>query len=118
MKKFTSKNIFEKFILAIVCIILLNFCISPVAQATGTDDSGGTSFGGKMMAIMRDFTRAIADVAASVVQLGMTGEWSYAVAGRGTGEPDTSAPKGDYWVKQSEFSYPILQISPEVILRL
>ncbi len=115
MKKFTSKNIFEKFILVIVCVILLNFCISPVAQATGTDDSGGTSFGGKMMAIMRDFTTAIADVAASVVQLGMTGEWSYAVAERGTGEPDTSAPKGDYWVKQSEFSYPILQISPEVI---
>lgn len=113
MKKFTSKNIFEKFIVVIVCVILLNFCISPVAQAT--DDSGGTSFGGKMMAIMRDFTTAIADVAASVVQLGMTGEWNYAVAERGTGKPDTSAPKGDYWVKQTEFRYPILQISPEVI---
>lgn len=113
MKKFTSKNIFEKFIVVIVCVILLNFCISPVAQAT--DDSGGTSFGGKMMAIMRDFTTAIADVAASVVQLGMTGEWNYAVAERGSGKPDRSGPKSDYWVKDTEFRYPVLQISPEVI---
>lgn len=110
MKKFTSKNIFEKFILAIVCVILLNFCIAPSSQA-----AGGTSFGGKMMSIMRDFTTAIADVAASVVQLGMTGEWNYAVDTPGTGKPDRSAPEGDYWIKDSEFRYPILQISPEVI---
>lgn len=106
MKKFTSKNIFEKFILAIVCVILLNFCIAPSSQA-----AGGTSFGGKMMSIMRDFTTAIADVAASVVQLGMTGEWNYAVADRG----NVTTSGHDYWIKESEFRYPMLQISPEVI---
>lgn len=106
MKKFTSKNIFEKFILAIVCFILLNFCLAPSSQA-----AGGTSFGGKMMSIMRDFTTAIADVAASVVQLGMTGEWSYAVADRG----NVTTSGHDYWIKESEFRYPMLQISPEVI---
>lgn len=106
MKKFTSKNIFEKFILVIVCVILLNFCIAPSVKA-----EGGTSFGGKMMAIMRDFTTAIADVAASVVQLGMTGEWHYAVADRG----NVTTSGHDYWVKEPEFRYPMLQISPEVI---
>ncbi|MCI8397179.1 MAG: hypothetical protein HFJ52_06085 [Clostridia bacterium] len=106
MKKFTSKNIFEKFIFAIVCVILLNFCIAPNVQA-----EGGTSFGGKMMSIMRDFTTAVADVAASVVQLGMTGEWSYAVADRG----NVTTSGHDYWIKESEFRYPMLQISPEVI---
>ena len=72
MKIFTSKSFTNKFIISIVCVILLNFCIAPCVKAE-------TSFGGKMMSIIRDFVTAVADVAASLVQLGVTGEWMYAV---------------------------------------
>ena len=80
MKIFTSKNLISKLIISILaCLILVNFCMAPSVRA------GGTSFGGKMMSIMRDFTTAIADVAASVIQLGMTGNWLYAVDNKGSG---------------------------------
>lgn len=105
MKIFTSKSFTNKFIISIVCVILLNFCITPAVRAE-------TSFGGKMMSIMRDFVTAVADVAASLVQLGVTGEWSYAVDEEGSGTP--SKPD-EYWIDQEKFRYPILQISPEVI---
>ena len=105
MKIFTSKNFKQKFIISIVCVILLSFCITPQVSAK-------SSFGGKIMGLMRSFVTAIADVGASVVQLGMTGKWQYAVDGAGTAIVD----KPDkYWIKESKFQYPILQISPELI---
>lgn len=105
MKIFTSKNFKQKFIISIVCVILLSFCITPQVSAT-------SSFGGKIMGLMRSFVTAIADVGASVVQLGLTGQWTYAVDKAGTGIPDDGAK---YWIKQNKFQYPILQISPELI---
>lgn len=107
MKIFTSRKICSKFIISVVCITLLSFCM-PVTRV----QAAGTSFGGKMMGLMRDFATGIADVAASLVQFGVTGEWRDAVDYAGTGEPDETS---DYWVKDKYFKYPILQISPELI---
>lgn len=110
MKIFTSKNLISKLIISILaCLILVNFCMAPSVKAEGT------SFGGKMMSIMRDFTTAIADVAGSLVQFGMTGKWTDAVDSKGTGVPDGSGSKSDYWITYDKFRYPILQVSPEVI---
>ena len=106
MKLLRNKNLIQKLIIAIVCITLLNFCMAPKVQA---------DFGGQMMSYIRDFATAIADVAVTVVQLGLTGEWNYAVDSTGSGTPDDSAPKGDYWVTSGKFEYPILQVSPEII---
>ena len=104
MKFFTSKNFIKKLAFSIITfVILLNFCATPSVNAK-------TTFGGTMMTYMRDFATAIADVAATLVQFGVTGEWSYAVDEEGTGNPE-----GDYWIKADKFRYPILQISPEVI---
>lgn len=103
MKNFTSKGFMHKLIISIVCVILLNFCIAPVSQA---------SFGGKMMSLIVEFATAIADVAATVVQLGLTGEWHYAVAENSSGIPDDDS---GYWVKSGKFNYPVLQVSPELI---
>lgn len=68
-----------------------------------------------MMSIMRDFTTGIADVAGLLVQFGMTGKWSAAVDSAGSGVPDGSGSKSDYWISKDKFKYPILQVSPEVI---
>lgn len=68
-----------------------------------------------MMSIMRDFVTGIADVAGSLVQFGMTGKWTDAVDSSGTGVPDGSGSKSDYWITYDKFRYPILQVSPEVI---
>lgn len=103
MKIFTSKNFKQKLIISLVCVILISFCITPRVSAK-------SSFGGKIMGLMRDFVTAIADVGASVVQLGMTGRWTYAVDKEGTGIPDDGSK---YWAKKVK--YPILQISPELI---
>lgn len=104
MKFFTNNNFIRKLMIAIVCVILLNFCFAPTAKAA-------SNFGGKMMGYMRSFSVGIADVVASLVQFGVTGKWSPATGGAGTGKPSGS----DYWVKESKFEYPILQISPELI---
>lgn len=98
-----QKSFTRKLIISIICIVLLNFCMAPSVQAA--------SFGGKMMKYMRQFATAIADVAATVVQLGLTGKWQYAVDNEGSGVPSGSA----YWIKPDEFRYPVLQISPELI---
>jgi len=37
------------------------------------------SFGGELMSLMMDLVKALGDVAITVVQLGITGEWHYAV---------------------------------------
>lgn len=102
MKRFTRNNFIRKLMISIVCIILLNFCFTPVTKAS--------NFGGKLMGYIRPFATTLADAAGSVVQLGMTGKWAWAVDSDGTGEPN-----GDYWIKSSKFNYPILQISPELI---
>lgn len=102
MKNFMQKGFIRKLIISIICVILLNFCFAPNVQA---------KYGGEMTVLMREFATAIADVAATVVQLGVTGEWSSAVAKKGSGSPDGS----DYWIRQSNFQYPILQVSPELI---
>lgn len=110
MKIFTSKNLISKLIISILaCLILVNFCMAPSVKAEGT------SWGGKMMSIMRDFTTGIADVAGLLVQFGMTGKWSAAVDEAGTGVPDGNGSKSDYWISSDKFRYPILQVSPEVI---
>ena len=46
------------------------------------------------MSYIRDFATALADVAISVVQFGMTGQWTYAVDDSGAAETDSSK---DYW---------------------
>lgn len=67
MKRLTQKNFIQKLIVSIICVLLLNFCLAPSAQAA--------SFGGKMMEYIRDFATAIGDVMASIIQFGVTGEW-------------------------------------------
>lgn len=112
--KFSKKKGFcEKLIISIICILLLNFCFTPFTGKVSAQTE--STFGGKMMGIVRDFVTGIADAAASLVQLGVTGEWLNAVDEPGSGTPDTSAPKGEYWIKKDKFRYPILQISPELI---
>lgn len=108
MKIFTNKNFIQKLIIAIVSVILLNFCFAPPVQA---------SFGGTLMGMIVDFATGIADVAASLVQLGLTGQWKWAVDDLGTGELnlDDGTPKDSYWTENDNFRYPILQISPELI---
>ncbi len=83
MKFFTNKNVKQKFIISIVCIILLNFCLAPNVKAA-------SSFGGKMMGLIRDFVTAIADVGGSLVQLGLTGKWIWAVDNNGTADTSRS----------------------------
>lgn len=102
MSIFMQKGFIRKLIISIVCVILLNFCFAPNVQA---------KYGGEMTILMREFATAIADVAATVVQLGVTGEWTYAIGKKGTGIPDGS----NYWIKESNFQYPLLQVSPELI---
>lgn len=110
MKIFTKKSFTNKFIISIICITLLSFCTAPfVSPVKAADDD---VFGGKMMGMVRDFVRDVADVAASLVQFGLTGEWIYAVDEKGSGTPDNP---DEYWIKQEKFRYPKLQISPEVI---
>lgn len=107
MKIFTNKNLIQKLIIAIVCITLLNFCMAPKVQA---------DFGGKMMSYIRWFATALGDVAITLVQFGVTGNWTYAVDDKGTGEPQiVDGKKSDYWIKDSKFEYPIIQLSPELI---
>lgn len=108
MRIFTEKSFRQKLIIAIVCVLLLNFSFASTVRAE-------TTFGGTMMSYLRDFVKAVADVFGSVVQLGMTGKWIYAVDKEGTGIPSTDSEYSDYWIKSSYFEYPILQISPEVI---
>lgn len=110
MKFFTRKGFKHKFIISIICITLLNFCFTSFVHPVKADD--GDIFGGKMMGIIRDFVREVADVAASLVQLGVTGEWIYAVDSKGSGIPEQ---EDKYWIDQPKFRYPILQISPELI---
>ena len=103
MKIFTNKNLIKKVIISFVCVILLNFCMVPKVEA---------SWGGELMGAMRSFITAVADVAISVVQLGVTGRWQYAVDDKGTGTPDIT---DGYFIKESKFQYPIIQVSPELI---
>ena len=104
MKIFTKKNFIQKLVIALVCVIMLNFCAVPKVQA---------GFGGMMMDYVTGFVEAIADVAASLVQLGVMGDWNWkwAVDDSGTGEPTNT----DYFANKDNFKYPILQISPELI---
>lgn len=103
MKIFTNKNLIQKIIIALVLVMSLNFCFAPSVHAT---------FGGKLMGYVRDFATALADVAISVVQLGLTGQWTYAVDEKDTAVTDDSV---EYWIKDNKFRYPIIQISPELI---
>lgn len=105
MKFFMQKGFTRKLIIAIVSITLLNFCFAPNVQAKAG------FFGGEMMKLIRDFAKGLSDVAATVVQLAVTGEWHFAVDTEGSGRPDGS----DYWIKEDNFQYPILQVSPELI---
>ncbi len=108
MKLFTNKNLIQKIIIAICCITLLNFCMAPRVQAA--------TFGGTMMKYIREFATALGDVAISLMQLGLTGRWTYAVDEKGTGEvQDINGKRSDYWIKDSKFQYPIIQLSPELI---
>ncbi len=107
MKFFMQKGFTRKLIISLVCIILLNFCFAPNVSAS--------SFGGEMMKLIRGFTTGLADAAASVVQFAVTGEWHFAVDSKGSGQPDRSGSNGEYWIKDTEFEYPILQVSPELI---
>ncbi|MDE5831076.1 MAG: hypothetical protein K2H53_05610 [Clostridia bacterium] len=102
MKIFMQKGFIRKLIVSIVCVILLNFCFAPNVQA---------KYGGEMTVLMREFATAIADVAATVVQMGVTGAWDFAVDSPGSGNPSGN----DYWIKADKFRYPILQVSPELI---
>lgn len=43
---------------------------------------------------------------------GVTGEWTYAVDDKGTGEPEIT---DGYFIESGKFQYPIIQISPELI---
>lgn len=116
MKKITNKNFIQKLIIAIVSVILLNFCFAPPVHA---------SFGGTLMDLMVSFSTAIGDVVGSLVQFGVTGKWNPAVDKKGTGEvvapedtgetSEEDTGKNSYWVEDTEFEYPILQISPELI---
>lgn len=107
MKLLRNKNLIQKLIIAIVCITLLNFCMAPKVQA---------DFGGKMMSYIRDFATALGDVAISLVQFGVTGNWTYAVDEKGSGEVQgVNGKRSDYWIKDSKFEYPIIQLSPELI---
>ena len=107
MKLLRNKNLIQKLIIAIVCITLLNFCMAPKVQA---------DFGGKMMEYIRGFATALGDVAISLVQLGVTGSWTYAVDDKGTGEAQiVDGKRSDYWIKDNKFQYPVIQLSPELI---
>ena len=106
MKFFTNKNLIQKVIISFVCVILLNFCMAPSVKAATP------SWGGDLMGVMRDFVTGIADVAVSIVQFGLTGEFHFAVDEKGSGEPDK---EDDYFVESKNFHYPIIQISPELI---
>ncbi len=106
MKIFTNKNLIQKIIIAFVCVILLEFSLAPNTV------KAETSFGGELMGAMRDFITAVADVAISVIQLGLTGEWSFAVDEKGSGDP---VIKNGYFDEKDDFRYPIIQISPELI---
>jgi len=70
------------------------------------------SWGGDLMGVMRSFVTAIADVAISIVQFGLTGEWNYAVDSKGSGKPEQT---DSYFIEANKFQYPIIQISPELI---
>lgn len=121
MKKFTNKKFMQKLIIAIVSVIMLNFCITPPVQA---------SFGGTLMSMMIDFSTAIADVVGALVQFGVTGKWIDAVDGKGSGKVVVLGTADDgtegyvdaegeqrntYWVDNANIEYPILQVSPELI---
>lgn len=109
--KFSRKKGFgKKLIISIICIVILNFCFTPFWGKVSAQTE--STFGGKMMSLVRDFATGIADAGASLVQLGVTGEWLNAVDRPGSGTPDQGV---DYWIKQEKFRYPILQVSPELI---
>ncbi len=111
MKILTNRNLIQKVIIAFVCITLIEFCITPhVVRAKDPVAWGGTLFEN-----MKNFVVAVADTAISVVQLGLTGKWSFAVDKKGSGLPLRDGEKGEYWVKENVFKYPIIQISPELI---
>ena len=81
MKILTNRNFKQKIIISIVCILLLNFCMASNVKAETE-----ILFGGKIMGLIRSFLTAVADVTISVIQLGMTGHWSYAVDQENTGQ--------------------------------
>ena len=64
------------------------------------------------MGYILEFTTAIADVVGSLVQLGLTGEWHPATDANAAVKVNGGS---DYFIKESDLKYPILQISPEVI---
>lgn len=103
MKIFTNKNLIQKLVIALVFVTLLNFCFAPKVRA---------DFGGKLMSYVTDFATALGDVAITVIQFGLTGQWIYAVDDAGAAETDSSI---DYWPKDSKIRYPIIQLSPELI---
>ena len=107
MRNFTENNFIRKLIISVICVVMMNFCFAPISRAA--------DFGGKMMGYVRDFLTGLTDSAASLIQLGVTGKWSTATAGKGSGKPEGNAPKSDYWIGEENFEYPILQISPELI---
>ena len=104
MKIFTNNSIMKKIIIALVIVTLINFSFAPSVQAS--------SFGGKLMGYIRDFVTALADVSISVIQLGITGEWKYAVASKGSAVTDENV---QYWIKDKKFQYPQIRVSPELI---
>ncbi len=107
MRNLIGRNFRKKLIIAILCVILINFCFAPKVQGVAE------TFGGEMMVLIRDFSRGLADVIGSLVQFGLTGRFMPATDIKGSGHPSIT---DGYWIKESLFRYPILQVSPEVIL--
>ncbi len=111
MKICTNKNLIQKITIALVCIILTCFCLAPRVQAA---DDESTSPLGTLGSYIKDFATALADVMVSLVQLGFTGEWIYAVdTGGGNGSATVSGGEEEYF--KADLSYPVIQISPEII---
>ncbi len=109
MKIFTNKNLIQKLVIALCVVTLLNFCMAPKVQAALLGD-----FGGVMMKYIREFSTALGDVAITLIQLGLTGDWIYAVDVEGSGTQTDGTEKGrEYW--NNSIQYPIIQISPELI---
>ena len=110
MKIFTNRSLIQKIIITFVCVFLLNFCIAPTKVHAGT-------LGGTLLTPIRDLATFLGDVAISLVQYGITGEWIWATDSDGAVDIEEAAegsPQKDYWTTKT-FEYPIIQISPELI---
>ncbi len=105
MKIHKNKKIIQKMIIALVCIISLNFCVPNIACAA--------EFGGTLMTMVKDLVAGVGDVIMMFIQYGFTGEMIYPVDEADSGYVVTSGYYSDYF--KDEIRYPIIQVSPELI---